>query len=61
MKLLSNSYLSFLTLVVHSSIAQVHHSFALYDRSKIYVLTGVVTSINPSANQLQISAQTNQN
>jgi hypothetical protein len=31
-----------------------HHSFAMYDEKKIYVLTGVVRRISPDANHLQI-------
>ena len=34
--------------------AHAHHSFAMYDEKKIYVLTGVVTRISPDANHLQI-------
>ena len=33
---------------------QAHHSFAMYDEKKIYVMTGVVTRISPDANHLQI-------
>ena len=32
-----------------------HHSYAMYDRSVIYVFTGVVESINPDASHLQIN------
>ena len=31
-----------------------HHSFAMYDRNVTYVLTGVVTSINPDPSHLQL-------
>jgi hypothetical protein len=31
-----------------------HHSFAMYDRSKVYVLTGVVANLNPDPSHLQI-------
>jgi hypothetical protein len=34
--------------------AQAHHSFAMYDEKKTYVMTGVVTRISPDANHLQI-------
>jgi len=34
--------------------AQSHHSFAMFDDSKVYVFTGVVVRINPDANHLQI-------
>lgn len=32
-----------------------HHSFAMYDRDKVYVFTGVVDGINPDASHLQIN------
>ena len=32
-----------------------HHSYAMYDRSVVYVFTGVVDSINPDASHLQIN------
>jgi hypothetical protein len=31
-----------------------HHSFAMYDRNKLYVLTGVVANLNPDPSHLQI-------
>jgi hypothetical protein len=31
-----------------------HHSFAMYDRSTLYVLTGVVVNLNPDPSHLQI-------
>ena len=31
-----------------------HHSFAMYDMKKTYVMTGVVTSVDPNPNHLQI-------
>ena len=34
--------------------AYAHHSFAMYDEKKTYVLTGVVTRVSPDANHLQI-------
>jgi hypothetical protein len=34
--------------------AAAHHSFAMYDEKKTYVLTGVVTRVSPDANHLQI-------
>lgn len=34
--------------------AFAHHSFAMYDRNMTYVLTGVVTSLNPDPSHLQI-------
>ena len=33
---------------------RAHHSFAMYDEKKTYVLTGVATRISPDANHLQI-------
>lgn len=37
-----------------SAPGQAHHSFAMYDRNITYVLTGVVTSINPDPSHLQL-------
>jgi hypothetical protein len=34
--------------------AHAHHSFAMYDAQKTYVMTGVVTRVDPNANHLQI-------
>lgn len=34
--------------------AAAHHSFAMYDQAKTYVLTGVVTRVSPDANHLTI-------
>jgi hypothetical protein len=34
--------------------AQAHHSFAMYDLNKSYVMTGVVTRVDPNPNHLQI-------
>jgi hypothetical protein len=34
--------------------AQAHHSFAMYDQSKTYVMTGVVVRVDPNPNHLQI-------
>jgi hypothetical protein len=31
-----------------------HHSFAMYDQRKTYVLTGVVTRVDPNPNHLQL-------
>lgn len=33
---------------------QAHHSFAMYDQTKTYVLTGVVTRVDPNPNHLQL-------
>jgi hypothetical protein len=34
--------------------ATAHHSFAMYDVGKTYVMTGVVTRVDPNPNHLQI-------
>src|SRR5688572_764627 len=34
--------------------AQAHHSFAMYDLNKTYVMTGVVVRVDPNPNHLQI-------
>jgi hypothetical protein len=31
-----------------------HHSFAMYDTNKVYVMTGIVTRIDPNPNHLQL-------
>lgn len=33
---------------------QAHHSFAMYDLNKTYVITGVVTRVDPNPNHLQL-------
>jgi hypothetical protein len=35
-------------------VAAAHHSFAMYDTGKTYVLTGIVTRVDPNPNHLQI-------
>ena len=35
-------------------VAVAHHSFAMYDVKKTYVMTGIVTRIDPNPNHLQI-------
>ena len=37
-----------------SGNAQAHHSFAMYDLGKTYVITGVVTRVDPNPNHLQL-------
>lgn len=37
-----------------ASAAQAHHSFAMYDIKKTYVMTGVVTRVDPNPNHLQV-------
>lgn len=34
--------------------AHAHHSFAMYDTQKTYLMTGVVTRVDPNPNHLQI-------
>jgi len=34
--------------------ARAHHSFAMYDLNKTYVMTGVVVRVDPNPNHLQI-------
>ena len=34
--------------------AAAHHSFAMYDVGKTYVMTGIVTRVDPNPNHLQI-------
>ena len=47
--------LTFVTAVfAFAGIAQAHHSFAMYDLNKTYVMTGVVTRVDPNPNHLQI-------
>lgn len=37
-----------------SGVARGHHSFAMYEIDKIYVMTGVVTRVDPNPNHLQL-------
>jgi hypothetical protein len=39
---------------VFADIAHAHHSFAMYDLNKSYVMTGVVVRVDPNPNHLQI-------
>lgn len=41
-------------LAAFSVAASAHHSFAMYDVGKTYVITGVVTRVDPNPNHLQI-------
>jgi hypothetical protein len=34
--------------------AAAHHSFAMYDQSQTYVMTGIVTRVDPNPNHLQM-------
>jgi hypothetical protein len=40
--------------VLASGAAAAHHSFAMYDVGKTYVITGVVMRVDPNPNHLQI-------
>ena len=35
-------------------VAAAHHSFAMYDTGQTYVMTGIVTRVDPNPNHLQI-------
>jgi hypothetical protein len=37
-----------------ASVAAAHHSFAMYDTGTTYVMTGIVTRVDPNPNHLQI-------
>jgi hypothetical protein len=37
-----------------AAAVQAHHSFAMYDVKKVYVMTGIVTRVDPNPNHLQI-------
>ena len=37
-----------------AAVAEAHHSFAMYDLDKTYVITGVVVRVDPNPNHLQI-------
>jgi len=39
---------------VFAASAQAHHSFAMYDLNKTYVMTGVVVRVDPNPSHLQI-------
>lgn len=41
-------------ICVFTSSVQAHHSFAMYDLHKTYVITGVVVRVDPNPNHLQI-------
>jgi len=48
----STSLAAIALLIAGAALA--HHSFAMYDTSKVYVLTGVVTRVDPNPNHLQV-------
>jgi hypothetical protein len=41
-------------LLAISAAVAAHHSFAMYDTGKTYVMTGIVTRVDPNPNHLQI-------
>jgi hypothetical protein len=41
-------------LLALAAAAEAHHSFAMYDTRKTYVMTGIVTRVDPNPNHLQI-------
>jgi hypothetical protein len=41
-------------LCLYTAGAKAHHSFAMYDLNKTYVMTGVVVRVDPNPNHLQI-------
>ena len=41
-------------IYVFAGSALAHHSFAMYDLNKTYVITGVVVRVDPNPNHLQI-------
>jgi hypothetical protein len=46
--------LSIVTVCLLAGSALAHHSFAMYDQNKTYVMTGVVARVDPNPNHLQI-------
>jgi hypothetical protein len=40
--------------IVALGVARAHHSFAMYNIDKVYVMTGVVTRVDPNPNHLQL-------
>jgi hypothetical protein len=51
---LTTGFAAAIFLGVTAGPSLAHHSFAMYDRSKVYVLTGVVDNLNPDPSHLQI-------
>jgi hypothetical protein len=49
-------WLGFATVLatLFASAAWAHHSFAMYDVRKVYVITGIVTRVDPNPNHLQV-------
>jgi hypothetical protein len=42
------------TAALGATGAAAHHSFAMYDQTKTYVMTGIVTRVDPNPNHLQM-------
>ena len=40
--------------LLFSAGAAAHHSFAMYDQTQTYVMTGIVTRVDPNPNHLQM-------
>src|SRR5690606_8970370 len=40
--------------LLYCAAAAAHHSFAMYDSTKTYVMTGIVTRVDPNPNHLQM-------
>lgn len=53
-KTLIASFGAILLTGITATASLAHHSFAMYDRSITYVLTGVVVNLNPDPSHLQI-------
>jgi hypothetical protein len=49
-------WLGFATVLatLFAGTAWAHHSFAMYDVRKVYVITGIVTRVDPNPNHLQV-------
>jgi hypothetical protein len=45
---------SAVVLALAAAGAAAHHSFAMYDTNKTYVMTGIVTRVDPNPNHLQM-------
>lgn len=51
---LATAFAAIVLMAATADSPLAHHSFAMYDRNVTYVLTGVVTSLNPDPSHLQI-------
>ena len=52
MRKVSHALLMFTALCAPGAVA--HHSFAMYDSAKTYLLTGIVARVDPNPNHLQM-------